>query len=250
MRVMRIKPASSAPTVVPAVASEAAPNAIGTLNEKHLHASLRERYLQLGDATEVRVDGYIVDILRGADIIEIQTKNFSNIARKMRDLVQRHRVRLVYPMARDLWVVKMPTAADAMKRRKSPKHLDVIDIFDELVAFPDLIGHENFQLDVVITSEERVERFDSPKRWRRRGWVTIDRRLLAIDSIVTLETRADYLALIPQGLPEQFLTSDIATALNRPRATAQKAAYCLSRAGCIERIGSKGNAAIYTHVAS
>ena len=81
---------------------------IGTLNEGHLHASLKERYVEPGDKVEADVDGYVVDILRGDLIIEIQTANFSAIARKMRDLVSKHQVRLVYPIPRDLWIVKLP----------------------------------------------------------------------------------------------------------------------------------------------
>jgi hypothetical protein len=196
------------------------------------------------------VDGYIVDILRGDLIIEVQTAHFSAIARKMRDLVSRHRVRLVYPIPRDLWIVKLPQDGGSdVTRRKSPKHLDVIDVFRELVSFPELIAHQNFQLDVVLTGEERLERLDSRKRWRRRGWVTIERRLLEVYGTVSLHNRVDYMSLIPIGLPNQFLTSDIADALGRPRTLAQKVAYCLRNCGCIEQVGSNGKSIVYSNVA-
>lgn len=223
---------------------------IGTLNEGHLHASLRARYVEPGDKIEVGVDGYIVDILRGDLIIEIQTANFSAIARKMRDLVSRHQVRLVYPVPRDLWIMKSPQKKRGdVTRRKSPKHLDVIDVFDELVSFPELIAHKNFQLDVVLTQEEELRSFDSRKRWRRRGWVTVERRLLEVYGTVSLHNRADYMSLIPVGLPKEFLTSDIANALGRGRTLAQKMAYCLRNCGFIEQVGSRGNAIVYSNVA-
>jgi hypothetical protein len=91
-----------------AEAQAAAAPSVGILNEGPLHASLRASYLEPGDQTEVRVDGYIVDILRGDLIIEIQTRNFSAIATKLRRLVERHRVLLVHPVPCDLWIVKMP----------------------------------------------------------------------------------------------------------------------------------------------
>jgi hypothetical protein len=223
---------------------------IGTLNEGHLHSSLRARYVEPGDRIEAGVDGYIVDILRGDLIIEIQTANFSAIARKMRDLVSRHHVRLVYPIPRDLWIMKLPQEKNGdVRRRKSPKHLDVIDVFDELVSFPELIAHQNFQVDVVLTQEERLETFDSRKRWRRRGWVTVERRLLEVYKTVSLHNCADYMSLIPIGLPKEFLTSDIADALRRPRTLAQKVAYCLRNCGLIEQVGSEGNAIVYSKVA-
>jgi hypothetical protein len=219
---------------------------VGILNEGHLHASLRARYVEPGDRIEAPVDGYIVDILRGDLIIEIQTANFSAIAKKIRDLVNRHRLRLVYPVPHDRWIVKLAqTTGDDVTRRRSPRHPGAIDVFDELVSFPELMAHENFELDVVLTEEETVWRFDGRRRWRRRGWVTVERRLLKILETVSLRDGADYIAMIPTGLPDEFLTSDLADALGRPRHLAQKVAYCLRNGGCIEKVGSRGNAIVY-----
>ena len=222
---------------------------VGILNEGHLHASLRAHYVEPGDRIEAAVDGYIVDILRCDVIIEVQTANFSAIARKMRDLVTRHRVRLVYPIPRDRWIVKMAQrTGDDVTRRRSPKHLDAIDVLSELVSFPELIAHQNFELDVVLIEEETVWSFDSRKRWRRRGWVTVERRLLKIYETVSLRDGADYMAMIPTGLSKEFLTSDLANALGRPRQVAQKVAYCLRNGGLIEKVGSQGNAIVYAKV--
>jgi hypothetical protein len=228
------------------------PSSVGVLNEGHLHASLRARYVEPGDCLEAAVDGYIVDVLRDGLIIEVQTANFSAIARKMRDLVTRHRVRLVYPIARTRWIVKMARGAgEASTRRKSPKHMDAIDVFNELVSFPDLIAHPNFELDLALTEEESVWKFDGRKRRRRRrGWVTVERRLLQVYDTVALRDVADYASMLPAALPDEFLTSDLAVALGRTRDVAQKFAYCLRNSGVIERVGSKGNAIVYARVAT
>ena len=150
---------------------------------------MKERYVEPGDKVEVDVDGYVVDILRGDLIIEIQTANFSAIARKMRDLVSRHQVRLVYPIARDLWIVKLPeNEGGSASRRKSPKHPKVVDVFEGLVSFPELITHKNFQVDIVVTEEEELRTLDRSKRWRRHGWATVERRLLEVSETVSLES--------------------------------------------------------------
>jgi hypothetical protein len=221
---------------------------VGILNEGHLHATLRSRYAGPGDRIEASVDGYIVDILRDDGLItEVQTANFSAIARKMRDLVTRHRVRLVYPVPRDRWIVKLPQRRGARPpaRRRSPKHLGPIDVFQELVSFPELIAHENFALDVALTEEEAVWSFDGRRGWRRRGWVIVERRLLQVYETLSLRTVADYVALIPAALPDEFVTSDLAAAIGCPRYVAQKVAYCLRNAGCIERVGARGHAIVY-----
>jgi len=73
--------------------------AIGLLNEKSLHSALKHWYAKPGDLLEFALDGYVVDILRGNHVIEIQTGNFCSIKRKMRDLSCRYRVTLIYPVA-------------------------------------------------------------------------------------------------------------------------------------------------------
>jgi len=167
----------------------------------------------------------------------------------MRDLVSRRRVRLVYPIPRDLWIVKLPDRPDAtLTRRKSPRHLGAIDLFRELVSFPELATHENFELDVVLTEEEVVWRHVPGKRWRRRGWVTVERRLLNVYETVALRHSGDYLGLIPVGLPKAFGTADLATAIKRPRRIAQQVAYCLRNGGLIEKTGAQGKAIMYARV--
>ena len=180
-------------------------------------------------------------------IIEVQTANFFAIATKIRRLVSRHPVLLVYPIPRDLWIVKLPQrkGGEAL-RRKSPRRKNVVDVFEELVSFPELITHENFQVDVVLTQEEELRVFDRRKRWRRRGWAPVERRLLEISETVSLRSGADFMALIPADLPEEFLTSDIAEAVGRPRYLAQKVAYCLRNCGLIEQVGRRRNAVVYS----
>ena len=50
--------------------TSASETGIGVLNERSLHASLKEWYAEPGDATEVKVDGYVIDLVRGERLIE------------------------------------------------------------------------------------------------------------------------------------------------------------------------------------
>ena len=65
---------------------------IGLLNEKPLHASLKEWYAQPGDKFEVAVDRYVVDIVRHDLLLEIQTGSFASIKTKLKSLVDSHRI--------------------------------------------------------------------------------------------------------------------------------------------------------------
>jgi hypothetical protein len=74
-------------------------NAIGKLNEQPLHAALKAWYARPEHPVEVPVDGYVIDLVQGERLIEIQTGNFSDIKRKLHELVPRYPVRLIYPVA-------------------------------------------------------------------------------------------------------------------------------------------------------
>lgn len=220
---------------------------VGTLREGPLHASLKQLYAEHDDVLEAPVDSYVVDILRDGLIIEIQTRSFSSIAKKMRDLVSRHRVRLVHPVAAERWLVKLPRNGKGKpERRRSPKRCGFEDVFEELVSLPDLLNHENFELEVVTTREEEVRRFRGGRHaWRRRGWVVVERRLLEITGRLLLRDASDLLQFLSADLPERFDTAQLATALGRPRSFAQKAAYCLRESGAVYRVGKVGNALVY-----
>jgi hypothetical protein len=130
-------------------------------------------------------------------------------------------------------------------RRKSPKRGTYEEVFAELVRFPRLLSSPNFSLDVLLIQEEEVRRFDGTRAWRRRGWVTHERRLLQVVDRKLFRCPADILELVPPTLARQFTTSDLATATGQRRWLAQKMAYCLREMGLISRVGKRGNALLY-----
>jgi hypothetical protein len=223
-----------------------APDQIGSLNEKPLHASLKKWYADPTDQFEVSVDGYVIDIVRGDLLVEIQTRNVAAIKRKLVGLTALHRVRLMYPIAQEKWIIKLPKEGDGKdSRRKSPKRGTLDQVFEELVSFPKLLSSPNFSLLLLLVHEEEVRRYDAKRGWRRKGWVTQERRLLDVVDQRLFETPEDMGTLIPSELAEPFTTSDLAVAIGRPRWLAQKMAYCLREMDVIARVGKRGNAILY-----
>jgi hypothetical protein len=220
---------------------------ISGLNEKPLHRALKEWYAQPNDQFEVSVDGFVVDIVRGDLLVEIQTRNFAVMKQKLDKLMVHHPVRLVYPIPREKWIIKLAEdGISPLSRRRSPKRGAVEDVFEELVSFPKLLMNPNFSIELLLIQEEEVRRYDGIRGWRRKGWVTQERRLLRVIEQRSLEKPADMCALIPTGLAEPFTTSDLAIAVAKPRRLAQKMVYCLRLMGCIIPAGKRGNAILYT----
>jgi hypothetical protein len=219
---------------------------IGVLNEGPLHASLKAWYAQPGDQAEVWVDGFVVDLLRDTQVIEVQTAGFASIREKVRAIVADHPLRLVYPLAREKWLVKVDEDGQSqLSRRKSPKRGRVEEVFAELVSFPELLAHPHFALEVLLIQEEEVRRHEPGRAWRRRGWITHERRLLQVVDSHLFAEPADMAALVPSELAEPFTTADLAQAAGFGRRLAQKMAYCLRRMGALEVRGKAGRALLY-----
>jgi hypothetical protein len=218
---------------------------IGVLNEKPLHAALKQWYARPGDRFEVTVDGFVIDIVRDGLLIEIQTGHFASIKSKLARLARSHRVRLIYPIAQEKWIVR-PTGDDrgGAMRRKSPKRGRLEDLFRELVSIPQLLSNRNFSLEVLMTREEEVRRHEGTRKWRRRGPGIEGRRLLEVLDQRLFGEPADWLGFLPKGL-ESFTTSDLATGMDAGRELAQKMAYCFCKGRMIELIGKRERANLY-----
>ena len=219
---------------------------IGELNERSLHRALKARYATPGSTTEQPVEGFVADVAFGDRLVEIHTGNFSPLKRKLPRLLDRYAVTLVYPIAQDRYIVKLPERPDApTTRRKSPKHGSVFQVFEPLASIPTLLDHANMTLDVALVVEDAVRVWDAHARRRRGGWTTVDRRLVDVVDTLTLRRMADLFALIDAQLPEEFTTRDLAYAMGSSRRLGQQAAFCLRESGVSEICGKAGNALVY-----
>ena len=98
---------------------------------------------------------------------------------------------------------------------------------------------------MLLIREEEVRRYDGNRRWRTRGWITEDRRLLGVAERRLFEHRADWLALLPQEL-RVFTAKDLAQSMAISVGLAQKMAYCLRKVGAADFIGRRRRANVYT----
>lgn len=208
-----------------------------------MHRQLKELYMPENALAEQRVGKYVVDVLDGDRIYEIQTANFGALKAKLAVLLETHVVTVVYPIAAQKILVK--ATANGEQRRRSPKVGTILDVFDELVYLPNVLNHPNFTLEVAFVKLEELRHFDSKRAWRRRHWVVSERRLIEVERAVRYESYAELYAEISADFPAQFTTANIAQKLGISRNKAQKIAYCFRESGLLHIVGKKGNALIY-----
>ncbi|MGY5880570.1 MAG: hypothetical protein RTV31_09975 [Candidatus Thorarchaeota archaeon] len=218
---------------------------IGTLQERSLHAKIKQLYNTSDAEVEVKVNGYVIDVVKGDLLIEIQTRKFSAIKDKLFKLMKNHPVRLVHPIAQEKWVVRQSKNGEVIGRRKSPKKMSILNIFEELVSIPTFIIHSNFEVEVILTREEEIRVNDGKGSWRRKGWSNVDRKLVDIVDRKLFSAPKDFLCLIPDTIEEPFTTKTLAETLKIPRRLVQKMTYCMRKMEILRVIGKEGNAHLY-----
>lgn len=218
---------------------------IGTLSESHLHAALKDLYAQPGDALEAEHKGYIIDILRDQQLIEIQTRSLGSLRPKLTALLPQHPILLVHPLPKVKWIQRQPAAGPLPPRRKSPKQARLEDAFRELLRIADLLPHPNLTICLTFIEIEEVWREDGLGSWRRKGWSIAERRLISMQSERRLNGLADYAALLPATLPGQFTNAQLSTHLRIPGSLAGKMTWTLTRAGLIKQVGRQGRANLF-----
>jgi len=217
------------------------------MQETSLHSALKDFYAIPGAAKEAFVDGFYIDIVQGDLLIEIQTRNFAAIRSKLNALIERHPVRLVHPIAKEKWIVRLPAQGETpLSRRKSPRRGRLEHVFVELVRIPDLLKHPNFSLEVLLISEEEIRRNDGKGSWRRNGVSIADRRLLEVIDQRLFTSPSDLRKLLPPNLEQPFTTRQLAEKLAIPRNLATRMSYCMRSMGVIKVAGKQNHFYLYT----
>ena len=223
-------------------------NSIGTFNESSLHSTLKLWYKKLEDQLEVPVENFIIDIVRDDLLIEIQTKNFSTIKKKLEVLLKNHRVLLIHPIVKDKWIINVDHHLTKINRKRlSPTHHSYLDIFEELIRIPDLIANPNFTIELPLVQIEEFRINDGKGSWRRKGWSIYDQRLVNVVERKVFCSPIDFLMLKPINLKTPFTNAELAHLLDKPLRLAQKMSYCLRKMGILKVIGKSGKFLLFDY---
>ncbi|MFX0024339.1 MAG: hypothetical protein ACFE9S_18620 [Candidatus Hermodarchaeota archaeon] len=221
-------------------------NQIGKLNETTFHTDLIWLYSESNDQLEKKVGNYIVDIVRDDLLIEIQTKNFSNIRSKIETLMQKNKVKLVHPIIQDKWIINLDTQLNKIiRRRLSPLHCSYINVFEELIRIPKMISHPNFSIEILLVQIEEIREKSDRGSWRRKGWTIYDKKLFRVIESKKFHNPIDFLYFIPRNISIPFTNKELAEKLKKPLRLAQKVSYCLRKMDMLKIVGKNGNALLF-----
>ena len=219
---------------------------IGSLSEKTVHAILKNMYEPAGDYQEVAVLGYVADICKGNEIIEIQTANFNKMRAKLEKFLPEYNVTIVYPVPHLKWLLWIDNeTGEVSKKRKSPKTGNVYTVFYELYKIKQFLKNENLRFKIVLMDVEEYRLLDGWSEDKKKGSHRYDRIPCNIAGEVSIDCIQDYVQLIPYDLPEQFSSKDYAKAAKVSTGVAGLAVNILNYLEVIKIVSKKGNAYIY-----
>lgn len=221
-------------------------NSIGTLSEKTIHAVLKNYYATNECWHEQKVAGFVADAFTGSEIIEIQTRNFNTLRRKLDAFLPLYDVTVVYPVAHTKYLRYIdPATGEITPPRKSPKSGKEYQIFPELYRIKSYLNHEHLHIRIAMLDVEEYRYLDGWSANKRKGATKSDALPLSFFREITLDSAADYTQLLPEDLPETFSTKDYKKAAHISQSLANVALNILLAVGVVERVGKQGNLYLY-----
>lgn len=220
---------------------------IGTYMEKTVHAVLKRYYAPDESATEVRVAGYVADICYDKRIIEIQSKQFYRLRRKLEAYLPDYDVTIVYPLAEVRYMLYVDTETGQItNRRKYPRKGSIYDVFEELYAIKQYLKEPGLHLIITcMETEEYRMRIPGPrKRWGKRS-TPGDRLPVRLLREYRIEDVRDYMMFVPEDLTDDFTVKDFARSAGTVERLAGITLHILNELGIVERTGTRGRAYIY-----
>lgn len=221
-------------------------NGIGTLQEKTIHAVLKNYYEEDSDKQEIPIDTFVADIYNGKEIIEIQTAQFNRMREKLLSFLPAYEVTIVHPVPRFKYLVWIDReTGEYSSKRKSPVTGNPYFIFPELYKIKQYLLDDNLHIKVVMMDMEELRFINkSPKR-RKKSAGKYDRLPLAMVEEISIDQREDYMQFVPYSLGNEFTSLEFAREAHINRSLAQVTLNILHHVGTVEKLGKRGNSILY-----
>lgn len=219
---------------------------INVYNEKSLHRDIKQHLYEAGDELECPYEGFIIDIKRDDLLIEIQTKSLNSLRKKLEKLLDKNRFRIVHPILKNKEIVLLSNESEIIRKRLSPLHGKVVDVFDELIYVHDLFAHMNLEIQLLIINARETRIDDNKGSWRRKGISLDNIQLTHVHETILLKDGVQLFKYLPKSITNtQFTTKSISSQMKIPMNKAQRICYCLKKMNLIKEVSKKGNLKIY-----
>lgn len=214
---------------------------IGSIGEKTLHAVLKNYYSPNKSNQEIKVGKFVADIVDENQIIEIQTRSFSNMKKKLDFFLMDTNVLIIYPAFSIKWVQWLnPTTGELSKKHKSPKKDALYDIFWELAHIKPYLNNPKLRLQIVVMEVIEIRLLDGWSADKKRGSTRYNVIPLGLLDEIVINEKDDYTKFIPRGLDENFIRKDFEKLAGLSKKRAGTVINVLVHVGVIGKTDKRG----------
>lgn len=220
---------------------------IGTLGEKTVHSVLKNYLAPDTSCHEIKIGNFYADIVNDEGIIEIQTRNFDKLRRKLEVFLAILPVTIVYPIPYTKWLRWVnEESGEISAPRRSPKHGTPYMIAPELYKIKNYLLNPNLRLQILLLDLEEYRFLNGWSEDKKKGSTRCDRIPTNLMEEVIISNLSDYEKLIPPGLPETFTVKDYQKAAGLSLKAAGTAINILHHVGAVKRVGKQKKAYLYS----
>lgn len=219
-------------------------NGIGTLHEKTMHAVLKKYFEPYSDNHETKIGDYVADIVGEHGIIEIQTRAFERLNKKLAVFLEYARTTVVYPVSVCNTICRIDENGEIM-RRKSPVTGSMLTLFDELYKICAHLKSERLRICVMLVKTDEYRKVCSRKQ-SRKGFMRLERVPTELVDEIYIDCPSGFAAFFPDNLKSPYTCAEYAAETGINQDTARLMLYTFTKADIINRVGKRGNAYLYT----
>lgn len=219
-------------------------NGIGTLHEKTMHAVLKKYFEPYSDNHETKIGDYVADIVGKNGIIEIQTRAFERLNKKLSAFLEYAKTTVVYPVSISNVICRIDENGE-ITRRKSPIKGSVLTLFDELYKISAHLTNERLRICVMLLKTEEYRKVCSRKQ-SRKGFMRLERMPTRLVDEIYIDCPTGFAAFFPNNLNEPYTCAEYAAKSGVDQNTARLMLYTFTKANIVSRMGKRGNAYLYT----
>lgn len=222
---------------------------IGTLSEKTVHAVVKNYYEPDEDKQEIPIEGMYADIFTGNEIIEIQTRSFDQVRKKLDRFLPEYPVTVVLPIPDTKWLIWIDEETGELSTpRKSPKKGSEYSAFKELYKIKPYLKKEGLTIVLLFLDMEEYRLLNGWSKDKKKGSSRYDRIPVQITKEVCFKQSRDYEILLPNTLVGEFTSSEFAKAVKINARQANLVLNILLYMDVVKRTGKRGKAFVYEKV--
>lgn len=222
---------------------------IGTLSEKTVHAVVKNYYEPDEDKQEIPIEGMYADIFTGNEIIEIQTRSFDQVRKKLDRFLPEYPVTVVLPIPDTKWLIWIDEETGELSTpRKSPKKGSEYSAFKELYKIKPYLKKEGLTIVLLFLDMEEYRLLNGWSKDNKKGSSRYDRIPVQITKEVCFKQSRDYEILLPNTLVGEFTSSEFAKAVKINARQANLVLNILLYMDVVKRTGKRGKAFVYEKV--